>query len=82
MSRWCLPIASAYSARGELGKFVKSGLICYDLSLRIQDSEGRMGIVSQELVASLEDLVACFEDLEDLRSELNRRHPLFSVVSM
>ncbi|MEY3173720.1 MAG: hypothetical protein RLZZ436_1634 [Planctomycetota bacterium] len=34
------------------------------------------------MVATLEELVACFDELEDPRSEINRKHPLASVVAV
>lgn len=39
-------------------------------------------MASQAQLATLEELVACFEDLEDPRSEINRKHPLVSVVAI
>ena len=39
-------------------------------------------MASKAQLATLEELVACFEDLEDPRSEVNRKHPLVSVVSI
>ena len=39
-------------------------------------------MASQAQLANLEELVACFEDLEDPRSEVNRRHPLVSIGSI
>lgn len=39
-------------------------------------------MASQSQLATPEELVACFEDLEDPRSQVNRKHPLFSVVSI
>ncbi|MCX7399273.1 MAG: ISAs1 family transposase [Planctomycetales bacterium] len=39
-------------------------------------------MASQTQLATLEELVACFEDLEDPRSEINRKHPLVSVVAI
>ena len=41
-----------------------------------------MNMASKAQLATLEELVACFEDLEDPRSEVNRKHPLVSVVSI
>ena len=37
-------------------------------------------MASKAQSATLEELVACFEDLEDPRWEVNRKHPLVSVV--
>ena len=39
-------------------------------------------MASQAQLATLEELVACFKDLEDPRSEINRKHPLVSVVAI
>lgn len=39
-------------------------------------------MASQAKLATLEELVACFKDLEDPRSEINRKHPLVSVVAI
>ncbi|MBL8820678.1 MAG: transposase family protein [Planctomyces sp.] len=39
-------------------------------------------MASQAQLATFEELVACFEDLEDPRSEINRKHPLVSVVAI
>jgi hypothetical protein len=39
-------------------------------------------MVSQVVLATLEELVACFDELEDPRSEINRKHPLASVVAI
>lgn len=39
-------------------------------------------MVSQAVLATLEELVACFDELEDPRSEINRKHPLASVVAI
>jgi predicted transposase YbfD/YdcC len=41
-----------------------------------------MNMASRAQLATLEELVTCFEDLEDPRSEVNRKHPLVSVVSI
>ncbi len=41
-----------------------------------------MVMASQAKLATLEELVACFKDLEDPRSEINRKHPLVSVVAI
>ena len=39
-------------------------------------------MASQGKLATLEELVACFNDLEDPRSQINRKHPLVSVVAI
>ncbi len=39
-------------------------------------------MVSQRELATLEELVACLDELEDLRSEITRQHPLASVVAI
>jgi len=39
-------------------------------------------MASQAQLATLDELVACFEELEDPRSEINRKHPLVSVVAI
>lgn len=39
-------------------------------------------MASQAQAATLEELMACFEDLEDPRSEINRKHSLVSVVAI
>ena len=39
-------------------------------------------MASQAKLATLEELVACFNDLEDPRSQINRKHPLVSVVAI
>ena len=39
-------------------------------------------MASRAQLATPEELVTCFEDLEDPRSEVNRKHPLVSVVSI
>jgi hypothetical protein len=49
---------------------------------RIEKSQGRMNVATRVQSATLEELVTCFEDLEDPRSEVNRKHPLVSVVSI
>ena len=41
-----------------------------------------MTMASQAQLATLEELVACFGDLEEPRSEVNRKHPLVSVASI
>ena len=41
-----------------------------------------MNMASKAQLATLEELVACFEDLEDPRSQVNRKHPLVSVVTI
>ncbi len=43
---------------------------------------GRWGMVSSAVLATLEELVECFDELEDLRSELTRKHSLASVVAI
>lgn len=39
-------------------------------------------MASQVQAATPEELMACFEDLEDPRSEINRKHSLVSVVAI
>jgi hypothetical protein len=39
-------------------------------------------MASQAQLATLEEFVAYFDDLEDPRSEVNRKHPLVNVVSI
>ena len=39
-------------------------------------------MVSQAVLATLEELVECCDELEDPRSEINRKHPLASVVAI
>jgi hypothetical protein len=39
-------------------------------------------MASQVKLVTLEELMACFEGLEDARSEINRKHPLVSVVAV
>jgi hypothetical protein len=39
-------------------------------------------MASMAQLATLEELVTCFEDLEDPRSGVNRKHPLVRVVSI
>jgi len=51
-------------------------------SLRTQIQQGGLVVVSQAVLANLEELVACFDELEDPRSEINRKHPLASVVAV
>ncbi len=51
-------------------------------SLRTQIQQGGLVVVSQAVLATLEELVACFDELEDPRSEINRKHPLASVVAI
>ncbi len=39
-------------------------------------------MASQAELATLEELVACFDELEDPRSEITRKYPLASVVAI
>ncbi len=39
-------------------------------------------MASQAKLATLEEQGACFEDVDDPRSEINRKHPLVSVVAI
>ena len=39
-------------------------------------------MASQAKLATLEEPGACFEDVDDPRSEINRKHPLVSVVAI
>ena len=51
-------------------------------SSRTAIQQGSLVMVRQAVLATLEELVACFDELEDPRSEINRKHPLASVVAI
>mgnify|MGYP003348446463 CR=1 FL=1 len=57
-------------------------MIGFDFPFPTQEPEGRMNMALKAHLATLEKLVACFEDLEDPCSEVNRKHPRVSVVSI
>ncbi len=57
-------------------------MIGFDFPFPIYESEGRMNMAREAQLATLEKLVACFEDLESPCSEVNRKHPPVNVVSI
>ena len=58
-----------------MGGFPQNAMIGFDFPFPIYESEGRMNMASQAQLATLEECIACFEDLEDPRLEVNRKNP-------
>ena len=48
-----------------MGEFALGALICNEFTFRIQNSERRMNKTSQTQLATVQELVACFEALEE-----------------